>query len=414
MAKQTINVGSAPNDNNGSTLRQGGIIINENFTEIYTQMGNGTSLLVSTTGATDDQVLKWNGTSFVAADYNKLTSALDTSGNSIISTYDTANSQNRNISLVPHTGANVVITNDTATYTFGNLAAGSVFNTTVQYKNEYTSISAAPAAANWPGYFYTVDGDDNPYVNVSITTGGVGDVRAKLLTEYSSIDLLGDVDTTSQAPTADQVLKWNAVTSKWVPGDDASGAGGGNGFGTIATDTGSVIASAPASTVNVLGGTNIATEVTDGNIVVNLDTTLVTTFAGLTDTNVSGLTQGDSLFWNGTEWVPTRTPIIWWELNANGNADYTFTGPGFIGTANDPTLYVYRGFTYAFDNSVQGGGHPFRIQSTQGLSGTPYTAGQSGSGSSVLYWTVPLNAPATLYYQCTLHAAMQGQINVVS
>ena len=32
-----------------------------------------------------------------------------------------------------------------------------------------------------------------------------------------------------------------------------------------------------------------------------------------------------------------------------------------------------RGMTYAFDNNT-GGNHPFRIQSTQGLSGTPYTA----------------------------------------
>jgi len=100
-------------------------------------------------------------------------------------------------------------------------------------------------------------------------------------------------------------------------------------------------------------------------------------------------------------------------LNAIGVEHYTFAGPGFTGTVNDPTLYVYRGFTYVFDNSVQGGGHPFRIQSTQGLTGTPYTDGQSGSGSNILYWTVPLDAPSTLYYICTLHAAMAGTINVV-
>ena len=40
--------------------------------------------------------------------------------------------------------------------------------------------------------------------------------------------------------------------------------------------------------------------------------------------------------------------------------------------------------------------------------------GQSGSGTTVLYWTVPMDAPTTLYYQCTLHAAMQGQINIVT
>ena len=43
--------------------------------------------------------------------------------------------------------------------------------------------------------FFTVDGNDNPYVNINIAAGGAGDVRAKLATEYSSIDLLSDVDT---------------------------------------------------------------------------------------------------------------------------------------------------------------------------------------------------------------------------
>ncbi len=72
-----------------------------------------------------------------------------------------------------------------------------------------------------------------------------------------------------------------------------------------------------------------------------------------------------------------------------------------------------RGQTYAFDNTVQAGAHPFRIQSSQGLSGTPYTDGQTGSGTAVLYFTVPMDAPTNLYYQCTLHAAMQGNIIVV-
>jgi plastocyanin len=102
------------------------------------------------------------------------------------------------------------------------------------------------------------------------------------------------------------------------------------------------------------------------------------------------------------------------KFNADGSNNYTFSGPGFPTTQNDPTLYVHRGFTYAFDNSVNGGAHPFRIQSTQGLSGSAYTTGQTGSGTSVLYWTVPMDAPNTLYYQCTIHSLMNGTINVVN
>ena len=44
MAKQTINIGSAPNDGQGSTLRAGGDLINDNFNEIYTAFGDGSNL----------------------------------------------------------------------------------------------------------------------------------------------------------------------------------------------------------------------------------------------------------------------------------------------------------------------------------------------------------------------------------
>lgn len=47
MAKQTINVGTVQNDGTGSTIRAGGTIINDNFTEVYSFLG-GNSLPSST------------------------------------------------------------------------------------------------------------------------------------------------------------------------------------------------------------------------------------------------------------------------------------------------------------------------------------------------------------------------------
>ena len=44
MAKQTIAIGSTPNDGTGSTIRAGGDLINDNFNEIYTAFGDGTNL----------------------------------------------------------------------------------------------------------------------------------------------------------------------------------------------------------------------------------------------------------------------------------------------------------------------------------------------------------------------------------
>ena len=49
MAKQTINIGTIPNDGTGTTLRDGGDLINDNFNEIYGAIGNGTSITLTST-----------------------------------------------------------------------------------------------------------------------------------------------------------------------------------------------------------------------------------------------------------------------------------------------------------------------------------------------------------------------------
>jgi hypothetical protein len=45
MAKQTINIGAIQNDGTGTPLRDAGDIINDNFNEIYSTLGDGTSLI---------------------------------------------------------------------------------------------------------------------------------------------------------------------------------------------------------------------------------------------------------------------------------------------------------------------------------------------------------------------------------
>jgi hypothetical protein len=50
VSKQTINVGITANDGTGSTIRNGGTIINDNFTEVYNFLGGNT--LPSTTKIT--------------------------------------------------------------------------------------------------------------------------------------------------------------------------------------------------------------------------------------------------------------------------------------------------------------------------------------------------------------------------
>ena len=407
MAKQSLNLGTVANDNTGDTLRGGGDKVNDNFNEIYSAIGNGTNIQLSVTNPAVGQVLRYNGSNFIPMDLTTLTAALDVNGNSIVS------STNGNIALAPNGTGDVTISAGSVTATFDGATGDIDFPTRLGYKNEFPALGNAPSAASYGGFFFTVDGDDNPYVNINITTGGVGDVRAKIATEYSSVDLFSDIDTTTVAPTNNQVLKWDSTASKWKPGDDAAGVSSVNLFATVSGDTGSTTANSQTDTLTIAGGTNITTTVVGDTITLDFSGSLTTTFSSLTDTDVGGLVQGDSLFYNGSNWVVTRSPITWWEVNASGSSDYTFAGPGFSSATADATLSVMKGMTYAFDNTVQSSAHPFRIQSSQGLSGNPYTTGQTGSGTAVLYWTVPMDAPSILYYQCTLHAAMNGTINVI-
>ena len=48
MAKQSIGLGTTANDGTGDTLRAGGDKVNDNFTELYNALGNGTTIAANT------------------------------------------------------------------------------------------------------------------------------------------------------------------------------------------------------------------------------------------------------------------------------------------------------------------------------------------------------------------------------
>jgi len=115
-------------------------------------------------------------------------------------------------------------------------------------------------------------------------------------------------------------------------------------------------------------------------------------------------------FQDGTTQTTAYTGIVW-SITSSGTADYVFNGPGIeSGNTNDPVLYLYRGFTYTFVNTT-GANHPFAIRESNG--GADYTRGVSGSQTGTQTFTVPMDAPSTLYYQCTLHSSMGNVINIL-
>ena len=102
-------------------------------------------------------------------------------------------------------------------------------------------------------------------------------------------------------------------------------------------------------------------------------------------------------------------------LGASGTDHYTFTGKGLAGAVNDPTLTLSRGHTYIFEN--RSGGHPFYIKTSIANGGTndAYNTGVTnnggGNGTEIIF-TVPHDAPDLLYYQCSSHSSMAGQLKI--
>ena len=88
-----------------------------------------------------------------------------------------------------------------------------------------------------------------------------------------------------------------------------------------------------------------------------------------------------------------------------------------IDTAKQPTLTLYRGVTYRFDQSSStNSSHPFRISTTTEGGNAPGTTynGSNGSSGSYRQYIVPDNAPNTVYYNCSNHSGMGGTINIIS
>lgn len=156
-----------------------------------------------------------------------------------------------------------------------------------------------------------------------------------------------------------------------------------------------------AGTQNLIPGTTITTESRS-----NPD--------NATDTNVE-ITSWTIPRDFSAEDITLVAPTVSYNVDASTGA-YVFTG-AIAGT--HPTLTdLYRGGTYTFNLNVSG--HPFYLTTDDGTnyaSGNyvgEYTDGVVGSRNETgtLVFTVPSDAPDTLYYQCGVHGGMRGTINI--
>jgi len=218
-----------------------------------------------------------------------------------------------------------------------------------------------------------------------------------------------------------------------------TGGGGGGGsdqnlWYTIVGDSGSTQADTTTDTLNILGGTDISTSITDDTVTINYTGAGggATSLNDLTDVNISGLQNGSVIYnsntagtfvvsnWQvGQMYLPAITMLY---VTETLNSAYRFDQ---YGTTNNPTIYAISGTTIAFDLNGSGG-HPFQIQDP---TSTPYNTGlvhvapdgtvslegnAQNKDEGILYWKVPSSISGNYRYQCTSHAPMVGAITVKS
>ena len=148
MAKQTINIGSSPNDGNGSTIRAGGDIVNDNFTELYNKLGDGTDLHALTFPDRTDTIVTRDATETLT---------------------------NKTISVANNTITGVIT--DTSTDTLTNKTIVADNNTITGLTNSNLSGSAGITNANLQHSSITIgdEGSNNRTISLGDSLDFIGD-----------------------------------------------------------------------------------------------------------------------------------------------------------------------------------------------------------------------------------------------
>jgi len=117
--------------------------------------------------------------------------------------------------------------------------------------------------------------------------------------------------------------------------------------------------------------------------------------------------------------LPTLVaPNLAYDVSFATAGAYTFSG---IAMGDNPDIGpLYRGGTYTFNLDASLSGHPFYLTQDDGTNWSQgqyvdeYTNGVTGSRneSGTLVFTVPNDAPDTLYYQCGNHSSMRGMLTI--
>jgi plastocyanin len=380
---------------------------------------------VDTTSSTPTtgQVLKWNGAQW-APGADATTGGAGTDADTLDgfdgSYYLDYNNLNNKPTILALSALSVGVENSAS----GN-GAISYNNATGEFKftpptaagigaltTETNDLTAAVTWANVPNANITESSVTQHQAALSITESQVSDLGT-YLSSSSSINALSDVDTTTAAPSTNDVLQSDG--SNWVPNASAGGGDANqNAFSTVSvTGQSDIEADTATDTITFAGasGITITTNAASDIVTFTGPGTIISTFSGLSDVITAQLTI-DKLY------LPAITRL---DVTNNGASAYRFDQ---YGTSDNPTIYAINGTTIAFNLTAMGSSHPFLIQTSAGVnyndglthvsSNGTCSVGSNAQGkdTGTLYWKIPSNISGSYRYQCSLHAAMVGTISI--
>ena len=251
MAYQAIGRGSVANDGTGDDLRAGAAKVNSNFVEIYTKLGDGTTL------TSDSVALLTAGQTLTNKTIDSLnnTITVNLSQATLRGTFAEFNTAMTDANFVTDTGTTTVtnktINTDSNTITFDLADSNtSLIGTTAQFNSSLSDGSFATLAGtesltnktiNSNGNSITINlGDSNTTLTGSTTqfntalsddnfatlTGSETITNKTIVASNNTITIsvgdASDVDITTTAPTDGQVLTWNNSQSKFLPSSAGS------------------------------------------------------------------------------------------------------------------------------------------------------------------------------------------------
>jgi len=285
MTRQNINIGASANDGTGDTLRSAGSKINQNFQEIYTQLGGDSSTL------TTQVILKDSGSVGTIIFEGTSTDSHETK---LIATDPTAD---RTIAL-PNAGGNVVL--DTATQTLTNKTLTTPTIASITNGGTITIPSGAGTVTTIAGsQTLTNKTLTSPTINTPIIGTSLNDANGNEFIKFTT--------------TGSAVNELTVANGATTTGPTLSATGGGTNLNIIMTPkgTGSVElnkAAFSSSTITANGAASTSATLIIGNkgsaLAVSLaDGTTVGEYKIFTNKGAGAMTVAPSNFAQGTSFA---------------------------------------------------------------------------------------------------------------